>query len=59
MGYSPWGPKELDTTEQLHFHFSNKQSCRVEQKPESGNKTKSKSSLGGCPCAIEDGHFFT
>ena len=19
VGYSPWGPKELDTTEQLHF----------------------------------------
>ena len=21
VGYSPWGNKELDTTEQLHFHF--------------------------------------
>ena len=21
IGYSPWGHKELDTTEQLHFHF--------------------------------------
>ena len=21
MGYSPWGLKESDTTEQLHFHF--------------------------------------
>ena len=21
-GYSPWGCKESDTTEQLHFHFS-------------------------------------
>ena len=21
MGYSPWGRKELDTTERLHFHF--------------------------------------
>ena len=21
-GYSPWGRKELDMTEQLHFHFS-------------------------------------
>ena len=20
-GYSPWGPKESDTTERLHFHF--------------------------------------
>ena len=20
-GYSPWGDKESDTTEQLHFHF--------------------------------------
>ena len=22
IGYSPWGHKELDTTERLHFHFS-------------------------------------
>ena len=22
MGYSPWGREDLDTTEQLHFHFS-------------------------------------
>ena len=22
VGYSPWGRKEWDTTEQLHFHFS-------------------------------------
>ena len=22
MGYSPWGRKELDTTERLQFHFS-------------------------------------
>ena len=22
MGYSPWGHKESDMTEQLHFHFS-------------------------------------
>ena len=22
MGYSPWGRKELDTAERLHFHFS-------------------------------------
>ena len=21
VGYSPWGPKETDTTERLHFHF--------------------------------------
>ena len=21
VGYSPWGPKESDTTERLHFHF--------------------------------------
>ena len=21
VGYSPWGPKELDTTERLHFIF--------------------------------------
>ena len=23
VGYSPWGRKELDTTERLHFHFHN------------------------------------
>ena len=22
VGYSPWGHKESDTTERLHFHFS-------------------------------------
>ena len=22
VGYSPWGHKESDTTEQFHFHFS-------------------------------------
>ena len=22
VGYSPWGCKELDTTERLHFHFT-------------------------------------
>ena len=22
MGYSPWGRKESDATEQLHFHFT-------------------------------------
>ena len=22
VGYSPWGRKELDRTEQLHFHFN-------------------------------------
>ena len=21
VGWNPWGPKESDTTEQLHFHF--------------------------------------
>ena len=21
VGYSPWGPKQSDTTERLHFHF--------------------------------------
>ena len=25
VGYSPWGHKELDTTEWLHFHFSDQQ----------------------------------
>jgi len=23
VGYSPWGPKESDLTEQLHLHFLN------------------------------------
>ena len=22
VGYSPWGPNDLDTTEQLHIHLS-------------------------------------
>ena len=26
VGYSPWGGKELDKTEQLHFHFHCEQS---------------------------------
>ena len=25
MGYSPWGLKELDMTERLHFHASEKE----------------------------------
>ena len=25
MGYSPWGHKELDTTERLHFHALEKE----------------------------------
>ena len=33
VGYSPWSHKELDTTEQLHFHFRVcvcvKQYCRL------------------------------
>ena len=35
VGYSPWGGKELDTTERLHFHFilvtvrSHKSVCRA------------------------------
>ena len=31
VGYSPWGCKELDTTEQLHFlyHLSHKESPRM------------------------------
>ena len=27
VGYSPWGCKELDTTERLHFHFPLRLSC--------------------------------
>ena len=26
VGYSPWGRKESDTTERLHFHFSRQES---------------------------------
>ena len=25
VGYSPWGRKESDTTERLHFHFSHQE----------------------------------
>ena len=28
VGYSPWGRKELDKTEQLHFYFSKEQKMR-------------------------------
>ena len=28
VGYAPWGRKELDTTEQLHFHFQGNISCK-------------------------------
>ena len=28
VGYSPWGRKESDTTEQLHFHFQKKKRKR-------------------------------
>ena len=27
VGYNPWGGKELDTTERLHFHFHFSLSC--------------------------------
>ena len=30
VGYSPWGCKESDTTEQLHFHFGYKTSHILE-----------------------------
>ena len=30
-GYSPWGRKESDTTDRLHFHFHNKTHKRVMQ----------------------------
>ena len=30
VGYSPWGRKELDTTEQLHFAFAEEGIKRVE-----------------------------
>ena len=38
MGYSPWGRKESDMTERLHFHF------RPTRMPSSGPKTE----RGGC-----------
>ena len=27
MGYSPWGRRESDTTERLHFHFQDDIIC--------------------------------
>ena len=33
VGYSPWGRKELDTTERLHFHFFLSPSPAVSTKP--------------------------
>ena len=32
VGYSPWGRKESDTTEQLHFHSSPKGFSYVKEK---------------------------
>ena len=29
VGYSPWGHKELDTTERLHFTSLHRHSCKV------------------------------
>ena len=31
VGYSPWGRKESDTTERLHFHCINVCSCRQDR----------------------------
>ena len=31
VGYSPWGCKELDTTEQLHFLFLSLENARKEE----------------------------
>ena len=28
VGHSPWGRKELDTTERLHFFFSDRRECK-------------------------------
>ena len=36
MAYSPWGCKELDTTEQLHFHFNVSTSHSVRRENEFG-----------------------
>ena len=37
VGYYPWGRKESDTTERLHFHFSlSKQKCSVPQQDLAG-----------------------
>ena len=36
MGYSPWGPKELDTTEQLthtHTHTHTHKDCNLVMGP--------------------------
>ena len=33
MGYSPWGRKELETTEQLHFHFLCHRQIMLEIRP--------------------------
>ena len=33
VGYSPWGRKELDMTEQLHFHFLKSQVALVIKNP--------------------------
>ena len=43
VGYSPWGHKESDTTEQLHFH------SHFTFKPKLTNKVNLFKTVGNCP----------
>ena len=38
VGYSPWGRKESDTTERLHFHFHDVCSCRHDEEFTEGKR---------------------
>ena len=39
MGYSPWGRKQSDTTERLHFHFLSSTVSANEQKTQKDQRT--------------------
>jgi len=45
IGYSPWGCKESDTTERLHFHLSHHTHTK-----KAGEQRKEFAGDFGCPC---------
>ena len=47
VGYSPWGRKESDTTERLHFHFHFEGICSENSHPDSFPSTSLPCSLCG------------
>ena len=54
VGYSPWGSKELDTTERLHFHFHFVTSLTLkEHNYATGNRSMEDSVVqASCSCLV-------